>query len=141
MGRVHGKDLNYKYNTVDIEDELNSVNISFTVDSAEITSFLDAFANSLGGKVNVVTDIAGTLDMALNKGMATLFYTLGGSPVTTILDYTGGGPGANDPQYQCTASGLTGVLISSLTLDLPVGGIATYTASLQHSGVTTRATS
>ena len=139
--RVHGKNLNFAYNTKDIEDELNTVGITFTVDAADITSFEDAYMNFLGGKVNVVTDITGTLDMAAGKGEATLFASLGGGPVSTVLDYSGSGPGTDDPEYQCTASGLTGVLISSLSLQLPVGAAATYTATLQHSGATTRETS
>ena len=123
-----------------IEDELNSITINFEVPEAEITAFADAWQNFLAGKKNTKTEIAGTLDMAAGAGDVTLFEGFGAGPKTTIFDPTGSGPGAADPEYQCSASGLTGVLIESYNISLPVGGAATYTASLQHSGSTTRAT-
>ncbi len=141
MARIHGKNVNYKYNTIDIEDELNSASISFTIPPADITTFADAWQNFLSGKKNTKTDIGGTLDMALGKGEATLFASFGGGPVTTLLDFTGSGAGANTPTYEQAASGLTGTLIESLNLSIPVGGPATYSATLQHSGSTTRETS
>ena len=61
MARVHGKDVNFSYNAVYLEDELNSVTTTFEV--------------------------------------------------------------------------------AAYNISLPVGGAATYTATLQHSGSTTRATS
>ena len=141
MPRVHGKDANFSFNAVNIEDELNSVTITFDVPEADITSFTDAYQNFVAGKKNTKTEIAGTLDMAAGKGDVTLFEAFGAGPLTTIFDPTGAGPGSNDPEYQCSASGLTGVLVEQYTITLPVGGAATYTASLQHSGSTTRATS
>ena len=141
MVRIHGKNVNYKYNTIDIEDELNSVSISFTAPPAEITSFADAWQNFLSGKKNAKTDIGGTLDMALAKGEATLFNSFGKGPVSTELQFTGSAAGSNTPAYETAASGLTGTYLESLNISLPVGGAATYSATLQHSGATTRETS
>ena len=141
MARIHGKNVNYKYNTIDIEDELNAASISFTIPPADITTFADAWQNFLAGKKNVKTDISGTLDMTLAKGEATLFASFGGGPVTTLLDFTGSGAGANTPTYETAASGLTGTYLESLNISVPVGGTATYSATLQHSGATTRETS
>ena len=139
MARVHGKNSNFSYNAVAIEDELNSIGISFEVPEGEITAFADAWGNFLAGKPNVKTDIAGALDMAASQGDVTLFAGFGAGPVTTVFDPDGSGPAADSPEYTCTASGLTGVLIESYNISLPVGGAATYTATLQHSGNTTRA--
>ena len=141
MVRIHGKSVNYKYNTVDIEDELSSVSIAFTVPQAEITTFNDVYGNFVAGKKNTKVDIAGTLDMAAGKGEATLFASFGGGPVATLLDLTGSGAGANTPTYETASSGLTGALLESLNISIPVGGAATYSATLQHSGSTTRETS
>ena len=138
--RVHGKDVNFSYNAVNLEGELNSVAITFDVPPADITSFNDAWQNFVAGKPSVSTEIAGTLDMAAGAGDATLFAGIGAGHKSTVFDPTGSGPGANDPEYQCTASGLTGVLVANYSISLPVGGPATYTATLQHSGDTTRAT-
>lgn len=139
MVRVHGKNVNYSFNAANIEDELNSVTMNFTVPEAEITSFADAWGNFLAGKPNVTTDITGSLDMALSQGDRTIFDAMGGGPVSTVFDITGDGPDTNDPEYLCTSSGLTGVLVASHSIVLPVGGPATYSTSLQHSGNTTRA--
>jgi predicted secreted protein len=141
MARTHGKDLNFSYNTVALEGELNSATISFTIPSADITSFADAWQNFLAGKKTTVTEISGTLNMAAGGGDVTLFEGFGSGVKTTILDPTGSGPNTNDPEYQCTASGLTGVLVATYNISLPVGGAATFTATLQHSGSTTRAVS
>jgi len=141
VARVHGKDTNFSYNAVAIEDELNSVSITFDIPAADITAFADAWQNFVAGKPSVSTEIAGTLDMAAGAGDVTLFEGFGAGPKSTVFDPTGSGPGANDPEYQCTASGLTGVLVADYNISLPVGGPATYRATLQHSGDTTRATS
>jgi len=141
MARVHGSNAKFSFNAIAIEDELNSVTITFEVPEADITSFDDAWQNFLAGKKNTKTEIAGTLDMAAGNGDVTLFEAFGAGPLTTIFDPTGDGPDTNDPEYQCSSSGLTGVLVEQYTITLPVGGAATYTATLQHSGSTTRATS
>ena len=141
MARVHGKDVNWAYNGVNLESELNTVTINIESSEADITSFAAVGQNSLSGKVNVTTEIAGSLNMSAGAGDATLFAGLGTGVKTTIFDPTGSGPGSDNPEYTCTASGLTGVLIRSYEIALPVGAAATYTAELQQSGSTTRATS
>ena len=98
--------------------------INFSNDPADITSFLDAYQNFLAGKTNVTTDIAGTLDMTAGAGDATLFAALGTGAVTTVMDPTGSGPAAGDPEYTCTAPVLTGALLASYNTPLPAGGAA-----------------
>ena len=41
MARVHGKDTNFSFNGVAIEDELNSVTMDVTIAESEITAFAD----------------------------------------------------------------------------------------------------
>lgn len=139
MSRVHGKDAKYSFNAVDLDDELNTITQQATVPSAEITSFDDLWGNHLAGKKNITTDIAGSLDLASGEGHNAIFDALGGGPVSTVFDLTGNGPNTNDPEYQCTASGLSGVLVSSYSMSLGVGQPGTYAATMQHSGLTTRA--
>jgi hypothetical protein len=140
MARVHGKDVNFTLNGVSIEDELNSVVMNVTVNEAELTAFNDAWQNFIAGKYNTQTEIAGSWDGAASQGDATIFALFGGGHVSTIFDPTGAGPDTNDPEYQSTASGLTGALLRQYTINLPVGGAASYTASIQHSGAMVRAT-
>lgn len=115
--------------------------LSFDVPSAEITSFSDAWGNFLAGKKNTKTDITGTLDMVAGAGEVTLFNSFGSGGVATVLELTGSSAGSDTPSYEVASSGLTGVLLESLNVSIPVGGAASYTATLQHSGSTTRETS
>ena len=143
MARTHGKDSKFSFNGVAIEDELNSVTMSASVGESDVTSFADVYQNFLAGKKDVSFDIAGSLDMAASQGDATIFdhLTLTSGPKTLVFDPDGAGPDTNSPEYTCTSSGLTGAICSSYTINLPVGGAATYSATFQCSGSTTRAVS
>ena len=144
MARTHGKDSNFSFNGVAIEDELNSITMNATVAEAEITAFNDTYGTFLAGKKSVSFDIAGAVDMTFSgQGDATLFdhITLTSGPKTLVYDPDGAGPDTDSPEYTCTSSGLTGAICSSYSINLPVGGVATYSASFQCSGSTTRATS
>ena len=143
MARTHGKDSNFSFNGVAIEDELNSVTMNATVAESDVTAFSDVYQNFLAGKKGVSFDISGSLDMAASQGDATIFdhLTLTSGTKTLVFDPDGAGPDTNSPEYTCTSSGLTGAICSSYTINLPVGGAATYSATFQCSGSTTRAVS
>ena len=143
MARTHGKDSNFSFNSVSIEDELNSITMNASVAESDVTAFADVFQNFLAGKKNITFDVAGSLDMAASQGDATIFdhITLTSGPKTLVFDPDGAGPDTNSPEYTCTSSGLTGALVTSYSITLPVGGAATYSATFQCSGSTTRATS
>ena len=143
MARTHGKDSNFSFNGVAIEDELNSVTMNASVAESDVTAFSDVYQNFLAGKKDITFDIAGTLDMAASQGDATIFdhLTLTSGPKTLVFDPDGAGPAIHSPEYTCTSSGLTGAICSSYSISLPVGGAATYSATFQCSGSTTRAVS
>ena len=144
MARTHGKDSNFSFNGVAIEDELNSITMNATVGEADVTAFSDVYQNFLAGKKNITFDVAGSLDASWSgAGDATIFdhITLTSGPKTMIFDPDGAGPDTNSPEYTCTSSGLTGAICSSYSISLPVGGAATYSATFQCSGATTRAVS
>ena len=144
MARTHGKDTNFSFNGVAIEDELNSVTMDATVPEAEITAFGDSYGVFLAGKKSVAFTVDGSIDMDFSgDGDATIFdhITLTSGPKTLIFDPDGSGPDTNSPEYTCTSSGLTGALCTSYTISLPAGGAATYSATFQCSGSTTRAVS
>tara|TARA_Y100000310_G_scaffold282041_1_gene302996 strand:- start:33 stop:464 length:432 start_codon:yes stop_codon:yes gene_type:complete len=143
MARTHGKDSNFSFNGVSIEDELNSITMNATVGESDITAFGDTYQTFLAGKKNVTFDVSGALDMAASQGDVTIFdhiHSISG-PKTVVYDLDGAGPDTNSPEYTCTSSGLTGALCTSYTINLPVGGAATYSATFQCSGSTTRAVS
>ena len=144
MARTHGKDSNFSFNGVAIEDELNSITMNATVAEADVTAFSAAYQNFLAGKKSVTFDVAGSLDASFSGGGdATIFdhITLTSGPKTLVYDPDGAGPDTNSPEYTCTASGLTGAICSSYSISLPVGGAATYSATFQCSGSTPRAVS
>ena len=144
MARTHGKDSNFSFNGVAIEDELNTITMNATVGESDVTAFNDAYQNFLAGKKSVTFDVAGAVDMDFaSDGDATIFdhISLTSGPKTLVFDPDGAGPDTNSPEYTCTSSGLTGAICSSYTISLPVGGAATYAATFQCSGSTTRATS
>ena len=144
MARTHGKDTNFSFNGVAIEDELNSVTMNVDVTETEISAFADSYGVFLAGKKNVTFDVSGSLDPSLaGSGDVTIFdhMALASGAKTLIFDPDGAGPDTNSPEYTCTASGLTGALCTSYTITLPVGDTATYSATFQCSGSTTRAVS
>ena len=144
MARTHGKDSNFSFNGVAIEDDLNSITMTASVAEADITAFGDVNQNFLAGKKDISFDVTGAVDMDFaSDGDATIFdhIALTSGPKTLIYDPDGAGPDTNSPEYTCTSSGLTGAMVSSYTINLPVGEAATYTATFQCSGATTRAVS
>ena len=144
MARTHGKDSNFSFNGVAIEHELNRITMNATVGEADVTAFSDVYENFLAGKKTITFDVAGSLYASWSgAGDATIFdhITLTSGPKTLIFDPDGAGPDTNSPEYTCTSSGLTGAICSSYSISLPVGGAATYSATFQCSGATTRAVS
>ena len=139
MARTHGKDTNFSFGGVSIEDELNTVTMTADVPEADATAFVDAWQVPIAGKPTVSLEIQGTVDPAASQGVNTLFDAIGGGVVSTVFDLTGSGPDTNDPEYQCSASGLTGSLVSSLRINFAVGDAARYQATIQNSGLTSRA--
>jgi len=141
VARTHAKDANYSFDSVAIEDELNTITQTIDVNEADATAFGDTYQVPVAGKASVQTELQGTLDPAISQGINTLFDARLGGVKSTVYDLTGSGPGANDPEYQCTASGLTGALIAQIRVTYALGDAARYSATIQHSGSTTRATS
>ena len=141
MARTHGKNVDFSFDGQAIEGDLTNVSYTFDIPEAEVTSFTDVYGNFLAGKTNVTATVSGTFNTAANRADEQLFEAIGGGVVTSLFDVTGGGPDTNDPVYTCTASGLSGALVTSYSASFPAGGAATFSASIQNSGATTRAVS
>ena len=100
MARTHGKDTNFSFNGVAIEDELSSVTMDIAVGESDITAFNDTYQNFLAGKKDVSFDVSGALDADFSgDGDATIFdhITLTSGPKTLIFDPDGAGPDTNSP--------------------------------------------
>jgi len=142
MSRIYGGNADFSFNAQAIEDELDSVTMSFEVATADITAFSDSYQVAVAGKKSSKVDITGAFDSTDDQADDTIFQAFdSSSPVTVLFVPGGGAASASNPSYECTASGLTGALVESHNLSLPVGDRASFTTSIQLSGLTTRETS
>lgn len=122
MARAHGKDADFVFNAVALEDELNSASLRFTVPPADITAFADVYGNALAGKPVATLEIAGSADLAAAQGDATLFAALGGVAVTWDFEPDG-------------TIGYNGYAFpTSYEITSAVNAAISYRASLQHNG-------
>jgi predicted secreted protein len=122
MARVHGKDADFSFDSVALEDELNNITANFEVPEAEITAFADAWQNFLAGKPTVSYDVAGSWDGAAGAGDITIFNELGleGEEIDFEPDGTTGYNGF--------------AIVTSYSINAPVNGPVTYTANFRHNG-------
>ena len=135
MARIAGNDANFSFNSVSIEDELNSIEMSVDNNLTEVTAFADTGPEFVEGLANSVFNIAGAADFASGQGDATIFGQIGSGEAAYVFQPTGAAAGASDPNYTGNA------LVRSYTVRCEVGGAATYSAVLQVNGANTRATS
>lgn len=127
MARLHGKDADFTFNAVALEDELNNIGLTFDVPPAEITAFADAWQNFLAGKPTLSLDVSGTVDIAASQGDATIFAALGGAALA----------------YDYEADGSTGYngygIVTRYQITHPVNGPVAYTATFRHNGASAAA--
>ena len=124
MPRVHGKNADFSFDSVAIEDELSSATINFEVPEADITSFNDAWQNFLAGKPTATLETSGYWDGASGQGDITIFGELG----------------LEAEEYDFEPDGTTGydglAIVTSYSVTAPVNGPVTYALSLRHAGGT-----
>ena len=122
MARVHGKDVDFSFDSVALEDELNSVTMNFEVPEADITAFADAWQNFVAGKPTATLDAQGFWDGAAGAGDVTIFNELG----------------LEAEEYDFEPDGTTGYdgfgIVTSYSITAPVNGPVTYALSLRHNG-------
>ena len=122
MARTHGKDADFAFDSVAIEDELSSATLNFTVPEADITSFSDSWQNFLAGKPTATLDVSGFADLASSQGDVTIFGELG----------------LEGEEWDFEPDGTTGyngfAIVTSSSITSTVGGPITYSASFRHNG-------
>ena len=122
MARTHGKDADFSFDSVALEDELNSVTLHFTVPEASTTAFADSYETFVAGKPTATLDISGFADLASSQGDATIFGELG----------------LEAEEYDFEPDGSTGyngfAIVTAYSISSTVGGPITYTASFRHTG-------
>jgi hypothetical protein len=135
MARQAGKSADFAYNSVAIEDELNSITQTTDVNIVEVTSFADAASTYVEGLPNSTYSVSGAYDPAASQGDAVIFTAIGGGTNTASFETTGAAAGTNSPVYSGSA------FVQSYSITSEVGGATTYTADFQVSGALTRAVS
>ena len=122
MARTHGKDADFSFDSVALEDELNSVTLNFTVPEADVTAFSDTYQNFLAGKPTATVDVSGFADLAAGAGDITIFNELG----------------LEGEEWDFEPDGSTGyngfAIVTSYSISSTVGGPITYSASFRHNG-------
>ena len=122
MARAIANNADFVFNSVAIEDELNSAQVQFDVPEAEITSFTDAYGNYLAGKPRASLSVEGYADMAAAQGDATIFAALGGAALTWDFEPDG-------------TTGYNGfAIVTGYTLRAQIDQAISYSASMRHNG-------
>jgi len=135
--RYFGGNADFYLDDTWIEDQLNSITLNATVPTGDITAFDDTYGNAVTGKKNITYELAGPLDEASGEAAEVIFECIGAGVKTSKFEPAG----ETTCYYQCSAAGLTGTFVTRYSISLPVGDAASFTASLQNSGSTTRETS
>jgi len=138
MARTHGKSLNYTFDSVAIEGQLKEFSLEFSADESDITSFADAYQNSLAGKIDSKATFSGGYDPSVtSKAITTLHGAFGKNGVTAVVQPGGDNVG----KYTITSSGVDGGKIEELNMHFGSGIRAEFSATVQHSGLMTRTAS
>lgn len=122
MARTHGKDADFSFDSVALEDELNTVTLNFAVPEAEITAFADAWGNFLAGKPTATISVGGSLDPAGGAGDVTIFGELG----------------LEAEEWDFEPDGTTGyngfAIVTAYSITSSVNAAISYTADFRHNG-------
>ena len=133
MARIAAKVANFSYNSVAIEDELHTIEMTADVNLPEVTAFADSAQEFVEGVYGGTFRLDGYADFVASQGDATIFGQIGSGEAAFDYDPTGTSVGANAPHYTGNA------LVKRYTVRSEVGGAAQYSAELQVNGVVTRA--
>lgn len=134
MARQAGKLANFTYNSIAIEDELHTIEMSVDNNLIEVTAFADLAQEFVEGLYGATFRLDGYADFAASQGDATIFGQIGSGEASFVYQPTGASANTDDPNYTGNA------LVRNFTVRSEVGGPSSYSAELQVSGVLTRTT-
>ncbi len=136
MARLHAEATNFGLNSIQLEDELNSVDLNIDRDVPEVTAFADAAKAHVAGKYGWAMEIAGSADFAASQGDDTIFTSLAAAAsVPVAYDPTGEVAGVDDPNYDGSA------FVEKYSISSRVTEGVSYRATLRGDNVLTRAVS
>lgn len=132
MARIAGINADFQWDTVWIEDELNSIGLSIDNTLTEVTAFADTGAEFVEGLHNGKFSLAGASDFATAQGDAKIFLAIGAGEKAFNYEPTGSTAGASTPVYNGNA------FVSNYSITSVSGGATTYTCDLQVNGAVIR---
>lgn len=113
MAKVVLTNASITINSVDLSDHANNVELTYEVDSVEVTAFGDQGHKFTGGLQNVSLTVDFQQDYAATEVEATI-YPLVGTTTTVVIKPDSGAVSATNPSYT-----ITGAFLASHT---PVAG-------------------
>lgn len=134
MAKKAAKDANIAINTVALEDDVTSFDLSVRQETPVVTALSDAGPRRVVGNYDYSLNLDGAADFASGQSDATLFGLVGSSGVAMAVDPTGGAAGANDPNYDATS-----VVLESYSVKGSVGNPVTFSSVLQGNSALARA--
>lgn len=132
MARLAGIKADFSYVSVDLEDEIQTVELAVDNNLAEVTALADDGAEFVEGLPNSTFNLSGATDFAASQGDATIFGQIGSGEAAYVFQPTGNTPNTNDPNY------IGNALVSSYIITADVAGPVSYSAVLQTNGKPTR---
>jgi len=132
MARIAAKNTNFSYNSIAIEDELHTVEMTVEVNLPEVTAFGDSAQEFVEGLYGGRFTLDGYADFVASQGDATIFGQIGSGEAAFDFDPTGTSVGANAPHYTGNA------LVRRYTVRAEIAAAATYSAELQVNGALSR---
>lgn len=134
MARLHAENANFALNSVQLEDELNSIDLNIDRDVPEVTAFADAAKAHVAGKYGWGYELAGSADFDAAQGDATIFAALANATAVPIgFDPTGNAAAANDPNYDGNG------YVERYVISARVTEAVTYRATVRGDNTLTRA--
>lgn len=129
MAFVHGKLGEFTFNSVVLTSFCDSMEISIEVDTAETTTFGDAWKKFIAGTAGASISISGSWDPTTTTGPASaIASTLGSTPKTFIAE-----PGGAAVNQHRTGS----AICTSYTESADVGDKVAFDAEFQVTGAVT----
>ena len=101
MAKVVLTNASITINSVDLSDHANNVELTYEVDSIEVTAFGDGGHKFTGGLQNVQLSVDFQQDYAASEVEATI-YPLVGTTTTVVIKPDSGAVSATNPSYTIT---------------------------------------
>jgi hypothetical protein len=134
MAFVHGKNSVFTIASEELTSFLDSVELSFSVDTAETTTLGVEAKTYLSGPSDGTISLSGKYDSTATTGPDATLQAIIGSETASAWEYGPEGDASGDVKYSGNGF-LTGYKVTS-----PVGDVVAFTADIQITGAVTKGT-